>query len=162
MPAAALALLSGIPADNPQGLPTSDTWPLLQTIGVFVGLPVAAMAVIVALVMLQSGTRRARGTSATAVFTGPHAGSVDAAARSGSGPRTETGEASGMHREVAQPDRDGAGPGQSGQGLQDGGSGPDAAAADSSTADEGAGDGSDTSPRAGATRLGSGGSGARW
>lgn len=162
MPAAALAFLSGIPADNPQGLPTADTWPLLQTIGVFVGLPVAAMAVIVALVMLQSGTRRARGTSATAVFTGPQAGAVDAAARSGSGPRTETGEASGMHREVAQPPADDAGPGPSGQGRQDGGSGPDAAGSADASTDEGAADGSDTAARAGATRRGSGGSGARW
>ena len=140
IPAAALTLLSGFPADNPQGLPTGGKWPLLQTIGVFAGLPVAGMAVIVALVMLQSGTRRARGTSATAVFTGPQAGSVDAAARTGTGPLTEKGEASGMHREVAQPD--GGETAQSGAGLQDGGS-----------------------PQRGSdapTRAGSGGSGARW
>lgn len=149
IPAAALSLLSGIPADNPQGLPTGGKWPLLQTIGVFVGLPVGAMAVIVALVMLQSGTRRARGTSATAVFTGPQAGSVDAAARSGTGPLTESGEPSGMHREVAQPGSGGSAP--SGQGEQDGGTGSDTA-----------GSGTPGTGAAGATRLGAGGSGARW
>lgn len=154
IPAAALSLLSGIPADNPQGLPTGGKWPLLQTLGVFVGLPVGAMAAIVALVLLQSGTRRARGTSATAVFTGPQAGSVDAAARSGTGPLTESGEASGMHREVAQPAGGGTAP--SGEGVQDDGAGPDPARPGTPGADTpGAG-------AAGATRLGSGGSGARW
>jgi len=168
IPVAALSLLSGIPADNPQGLPTGGKWPLLQTIGVFVGLPVGAMAVIVALVMLQSGTRRARGTSATAVFTGPQAGSVDAAARSGTGPLTESGGASGMHREIAQPDGGETAPsgqglqdGGAGPGLQDGGAGPDPARPGTPGAGA-AGAGAAGAGAAGATRLGSGGSGARW
>jgi len=105
IPASALSVLSMLPVDTPQGLPTGNSWPLLQTLGVFVGIPVAAMALIWGLVLLRSGGRRVGGStdSLTAVFSGPYAGEVDAAQRSGgAGPITETGEDSGMHREVAR------------------------------------------------------------
>ncbi len=105
IPASALSVLSMLPVDTPQGLPTGNSWPLLQTLGVFVGIPVAALALIWGLVLLRSGGRRVGGSTdaLTAVFSGPYAGEVDAAQRSGgAGPVTETGEDGGMHREVAR------------------------------------------------------------
>lgn len=141
IPAAAVSTLSVLPAAVPQGLPLSDKWPLLQTLGVFVGIPVAAMAVICALVMLRSGARGPSGSgdAVTAVFSGPYAGQVDAGPSgggTGTGPVTETGEDSGMHRQVAQP------------------AGPDGGSSNSS--------GEVTGDEQRAAGTGSGGAGAHW
>ena len=110
IPGAALSMLSALPADIPEGLAGGDKWPVLQTIGVFVGIPVGALALIWALVLLKSGASRPTGSgdAPTAVFSGPYAGSLDPQQSGGTsgntGPVTETGEDSGMHREVTQPD----------------------------------------------------------
>lgn len=104
---AAASFTTGVRADIPQGLPTAPHWSFLHTAGIFAGIPLAASIVIIALVMLQSQLKGARATGGTVVFSGPHAGDVDAGAvAGGSGPVTETGEDSGMHREVAQPSQD--------------------------------------------------------
>lgn len=115
IPAVVLTTLSSIPAATPEGLPTANKWPLLQTIGVFVGIPLAAGLLITALVVLQAAAKRpGHPGGVTAVFTGPHAGEVDARGGDGrlsrgTGPRTESGEHSGQHREIAQPGGGGGG-----------------------------------------------------
>ena len=154
IPASALSVLSMLPVDTPQGLPTGNSWPLLQTLGVFVGIPVAAMALIWGLVLLRSGGRRVGGStdSLTAVFSGPYAGEVDAAQRSGgAGPVTETGEDGGMHREVARvADPDDGTVNSSGE----------ADASGAASAPEQAAAGRSGGSRSGGS--GSGGAGARW
>ena len=109
--AGVLARIATVPAviraDVPDGLPTADPWSFLHTVGIFVGLPALAGAVITGLVLLQSAIKKNAAAGGSAVFAGPHAGDVAAGAYAGgTGPVTETGEDSGMHREVAQPSTD--------------------------------------------------------
>lgn len=194
IPAVVLTTLSSIPAATPEGLPTASKWPLLQTLGVFVGIPLAAGLVITALVVLQGAAKRPGrpGGGVAAVFTGPHAGEVDARGGDGrlsrgTGPRTETGEHSGQHREIAQP---GGGGGEQGGMFSDllSAAGEDPDLVSRAGADDGADDGAaasgqeaggartgahavgdDAGTRVGAHAVGAegrggetGGSGARW
>lgn len=103
-----------LPAGTPEGLPTGSDWSTIKIIGVFAGIPLAAMVLITALVMLQSRGRSQRsGTGAAAVFSGPYAGGLEVADSSPSsessgaatetGKDRETGQDSGMHREVTRP-----------------------------------------------------------
>lgn len=70
------------------GSQRAPTWPVIQTIGIFAGIPLAAALIIVGLVMAGPILRSGR-SGDTAVFSGPHAGPVDAA-NPGAEPATHT------------------------------------------------------------------------
>lgn len=86
--ATSAALSSAAWADggtNVAGSQRAPKWPVIQTIGIFAGIPLAVAVIIVALVM-AGPIRRSGGSGGTAVFSGPHAGPVDA----GVAPATHT------------------------------------------------------------------------
>lgn len=86
------ALAASTDSTNVDGSQHANKWPLVQTVGIFVGIPLAASIIIVVLVMLGPIIRSGRtGADSDAVFAGPHAGPVD----SGPAPRTHTGEPDG-------------------------------------------------------------------
>ncbi len=86
--AAAVSAVLAVPAwaDGPGGAnglnvaggQTANKWPLIQTLGVFAGLPLLATVVIVALVLGGPIIRSGRAGGGVAAFSGPHAGPVDA------------------------------------------------------------------------------------
>lgn len=154
-----------VPLGTPEGLPTGSDWSALKIIAVFAGIPLGGMVVIIALVVLQShGLRRRSAAASSEAFSGPYAGGLDvddSAPSRGDGPATETGEDSGMHREVSQPEPES---GADEQGREDpSGAGP---TGDPTTTDDSTGDPTTT---AGSVRAGdrtgaraAGGSGAGW
>lgn len=60
-----------------QGSESAGKWPLIQTLGIFAGIPVAAAVVIVLLVFARPAIRAGRESIGTEAFSGPHAGVVD-------------------------------------------------------------------------------------
>ena len=72
---------------NVQGSQSAGHWPLIQTLGIFAGIPLALAVLIVILVMAGPTMRAGRDSIGTEAFSGPHAGPVDAApdARVGAG-----------------------------------------------------------------------------
>jgi hypothetical protein len=91
------SLAASIDSTNVDGSQHANKWPLIQTLGVFVGIPLGSAILIVVLVMLGPIIRSGRaGADEDAVFAGPHAGSVDARVDPGTvGPSTHTGEPDG-------------------------------------------------------------------
>lgn len=86
------ALAASTDSTNVAGSQQADKWPLIKTLGIFAGIPLASAVLIVFLVLLGPILRSGRaGGTEDAVFAGPHAGPVE----SGPEPRTHTGEPDG-------------------------------------------------------------------
>lgn len=81
------ALAASNDSTNVAGSQHADKWPLIKTLGIFAGIPLASAVLIVFLVLLGPILRSGRaGSTEDAVFAGPHAGPVEAAPE----PRTHT------------------------------------------------------------------------
>ena len=62
---------------NVQGSLSAGHWPWIQTLGVFIGIPIALALLIVGLVMAGPAIRSGRESIGSEAFSGPHAGPVD-------------------------------------------------------------------------------------
>lgn len=86
------ALAASNDSTNVAGSQHADKWPVLKTLGIFAGIPLAAAVLIVFFVLLGPILRSGRaGSTEDAVFAGPHAGPVE----TGREPRTHTSEPDG-------------------------------------------------------------------